>query len=710
MSLEAKTINHVTLSPCQKHLQFMPRLCCYNNYQWLEIIMSMKFVTVFLVAALAVLALNAETLSVKSPDGLNEIRLSVEDSLRYSVLRNGSVRVVPTEISMTITGHGTLGVKAMISGKKESSVASVINTPVYKKSMIKEKGNELELSFKGDYKVVLRAYNDGVAYRFVTAFDGDVKVMDESAAIGFPSSNLTAYVGYNWGNKNDPAQDKLQNSWESIYVKERVAQIAADKSRLIYLPLLLEYDDGVCMCVTESDLRDYPGWNLYRKSADSTKLSPWMAQFPVHKSEVNNQRQIRIKEREPWLAQTKGNRAYPWRVFILADQPAKLVESDIVYTLATPSTAPDSFDWVKPGKVAWDWWNNWNISGVDFRAGCNTETYKYYIDFAQRNKIEYVIFDEGWSVKLKIMEIHPDVDVAELIKYAKARGVGIILWCSWPQLVDRQHEVFQRYADMGATGFKIDFMDRDDQFVVKFLEQTAEIAAEYKLLVNYHGMFKPTGMQRTWPNIVNFEGVHGLEQLKWEKDSDFPANDCRIVFTRMVVGALDYTPGSMRNQTEKGFQPNYSQPTSQGTRVHQLALISIFEAPLQMLCDSPTQYIRNQECTDFMVKVPTVWDETVGLAGDVEAYAAIARRKGDIWYVSAISNWEARELTLDLDFLKGEYRAEIFADGINADRDATDYTRTFEKIMEGTKLKIKMAPGGGWTARLTPTKKFFGLF
>ncbi|MFO7936264.1 MAG: glycoside hydrolase family 97 protein [Kiritimatiellia bacterium] len=662
----------------------------------------MKYIALCLLALIPVLMLNAETFSVKSPDGKNEIQLFVGDELQYSVLRNGITRVVPAAIGMTIEGKGTLGVNPEVIDSRKRAVKSVIKTPIYKKSEINGNGNELTVSFAGNYKVVFRAFNDGVAYRFATAFGGPVKVMDENASIAFPYPDLTAYVGYNWGNRDDPKQDKLQNSWESIYEKTTVSDIAADKTRLIYLPLLLEYKDGVCMCVTESDLLDYPGWNLYRKGGDKTKLSPWMAKYPVHESEVNNQRQIRIKEREPWLAQTKGTREYPWRVFIMADQPAELVESDIVYALATPHDKPDGFSWVKPGKVAWDWWNKWNVSGVDFRAGCNTATYEYYIDFAEKNNIEYVIFDEGWSVKLKIMEIHPDVDVPHLIRYAAERGVGIILWCSWPQLVGRQHEVFKRYADMGAVGFKIDFMDRDDQFVVNFLEKTAAIAAEYKLIVDYHGMFKPTGLQRTWPNVLNFEGVHGLEQLKWEKGSDFPANDCKIIFTRMVAGPLDYTPGSMRNQTKKGFTPNFSQPSSQGTRVHQLALMSLFEAPLQMLCDSPTLYMRNQECTDFMVKVPTVWDETIGLAGDVDAYAAIARRKGNVWYVSAISNWEARELTLDLSFIEGKYRAEIFADGINADRDATDYTHSFQTISGGTKLKIKMAPGGGWTARLVP--------
>lgn len=653
--------------------------------------------------------LGAETIALKSPDGKNEIRLIVGDTLQYAVLRDGRVRVAPTAIGMTVENKGVLGAHPKLIGREERVVCGTIPTPVYKKARIQENGNETSVSFEGDYRVILRAYNDGVAYRFATAFSGTVNVLDEQAAIVFPSPDLTAYVGYNWGNRNDPKQDKLQNSWESIYEKVKISAIAPDKSRLVYLPLLIEYPDGGYLCVTESDLLDYPGWNLYRDGKDAARLSPWLARYPVSATEDDNRRQRHVRDREPWLAQTAGSRTFPWRVFILADQPIKLIESDLVYELATPTAIKDNFAWVKPGKVAWDWWNNWNVSHVNFKAGCNTETYKYYIDFAQKNGIEYVIFDEGWSVSLKIMEINPDVDVPALIRYADERGVGIILWCSWPQLVDRQHEVFKRYADMGAKGFKIDFMDRDDQFVVKFLQKTATIAAQYKLVVDYHGMFKPTGLQRTCPNILNFEGVHGLEQLKWESGSDFMSHDCQVVYTRMVAGPLDYTPGSMLNQTKKGFQPNYSKPASQGTRVHQMALMSVFEAPLQMLCDSPTQYMRNQECTDFMAKVPTVWDETIGLAGNVGGYAAVARRKGAVWYVSVIGSWEPREVPLKLGFLEGVYRAEVFADGLNADGDATDYTHTVRTVRGGETLTVKLAPGGGWTARLTP-KKFLGLF
>ena len=389
-------------------------------------------------------------------------------------------------------------------------------------------------------------------------------------------------------------------------------------------------------------------------------------------------------------------------MFILAPSAAKLCEADIPYALATPCALAGDLSWIKPGKVAWDWWNNWNVSGVKFRAGCNTKTYEYYIDFAKEQKVEYVIFDEGWSVKLKIMEINPEVDVPHLVKYANSRGVGIILWCSWPQLVGRQHEVFRKYAGLGVKGFKIDFMDRDDAFLVSYLEETARIAADYHLVIDYHGMYKPTGLSRTYPNILNYEGVHGLECMKWEKDTDFPANDLKAFFTRMTAGPMDYTPGAMINMTKKQFRPSYDLPGSQGTRVHQMALMSLYEAPLQMLCDSPTQYLRNQECFAFMAAVPTTWDETIGLAGDVDRYAVTARRKDDVWYVAAIGSWEPQEIKIDTAFLgEGPWKVEIFKDGINADRDATDYEHRFETISAGEKLTLRLAPGGGWTARFT---------
>ena len=414
-----------------------------------------------------------------------------------------------------------------------------------------------------------------------------------------------------------------------------------------------------------------------------------------------------------YIAATAGARTYPWRVFLFADNPVKFCEADAVYALAAPCALKGDLSWIKPGKVAWEWWNDWNVSGKDvkFKAGCNTETYKYYVDFASRHGVEYVIMDEGWSVKLKIMEVNPATDVPAICKYAKSRGVGIILWCSWPQLVGRQREVFGKYAKMGASGFKIDFMDRDDQFLEQFLEETAAIAAEYKLVLDYHGMHKPTGLSRTYPNVLNYEGVHGLEQMKWTKNLDFPQNDLNCFFARMTAGPMDYTPGAMLNYTRSQFHATTSKPGSQGTRVHQMALMSMYEAPLQMLCDSPTQYERNLECFEFMAAVPTTWDDTVGLAGDTEGYAACARRKGEVWYVSAIGSWEPRTLKVDLPFLgEATYRAEIFEDGPNADRDATDYVRRFQNVSSRKPLELRLAPGGGFTARLVPANWFERTF
>ena len=664
-----------------------------------------------LLAALAAVAVPAwaETVTEKSPDGRNEIRLETEPSLRVSVWRDGKVRLAPTPISMTVEGKGVLGAAPRVARRTQAVRSGTIKTPLYKKAQVADDGRETTVSFEGGWQVVLHARNDGVAYRFATAWnEPTVTVTADASDLVFPDAGLTVYAGLTGGHCS---------SWESIYTKTTLAGLRNEKRKLCYLPLLVQYPDGVNLCVTESDLLDYPGWNLVADPANPAKLKASLAALPDPAKIRNDQRHRNVGGRLPYLAKTSGTRAYPWRVFVLADAPAKLVENDIVYALATPSRLPGDLSWIRPGKVAWEWWNCWNVfgPGVDFKAGCNTATYRHYIDFAAETGVEYVILDEGWSVKLKIMEINPEVDVAELARYGKKKDVGLILWCSWPQLVGRQDEVFKKYADLGVKGFKIDFMDRDDQFVVNFLETTAAVAAKYKLILDYHGMYKPTGFSRTYPNIVNYEGVHGLETAKFDRSFEMPANDLKVLFTRMVAGPMDYTPGAMRyrcrNLGDVGwprkwdaktavYEPNWNQPDAQGTRVHQMALMSLYEAPLQMLCDSPTLYRQNMECFRFMAAVPTVWDETVGLAGAVDDYAAVARRKGDVWYAAAICNWAGAAFDLDTAFLgEGEWVAEIFEDGLNADRAPEDYARRELAVSAGLKIPVKMAAGGGWTAR-----------
>ena len=358
---------------------------------------------------------------------------------------------------------------------------------------------------------------------------------------------------------------------------------------------------------------------------------------------------------------------------------------------------------MKPGKVAWDWWNDWNLYGVDFRAGINTETYKYYIDFAAAHGIEYIIMDEGWAQRAKanLFLINPDINLEELVTYANGKGVGIILWASYNSIVKNPEKAMSHYARMGFKGFKIDFINRDDQQAVKFCERMARIAAENHLLIDFHGVYKPAGIQRTYPNVLNFEGVAGLEQLKWSPEGyDEVTYDVTIPFVRMVAGPMDYTQGAMRNAAKGNYHPVGSEAMSQGTRCRQLAEYAIFEAPLTMLCDSPSNYTGEPECTEFIADFPTVWDETVPVCGEIGEYVAVARRSGDIWYVGALTNWDARDITLDLSFIGGG-NMTVFQDGINADRAARDYKKTSSRIPEDGIVKIHMAPGGGWVAKIT---------
>jgi alpha-glucosidase len=410
-----------------------------------------------------------------------------------------------------------------------------------------------------------------------------------------------------------------------------------------------------------------------------------------------------VSERAPYIAKTNAGAAFPWRVVIVSKEDKDLTNNDMVQKLGSPCRIGD-ISWIRPGKVSWDWWNDWNISHVDFRAGINTPTYKYYIDFAAANKLDYIIMDEGWSEPSDLLVVKPGIDLQEIIDYGKQKNVGVILWSSWTAAFRQMDSAFAKYSAMGVKGFKIDFLDRDDQKMTGSTYAIAQKAAGYKLMVDYHGMYKPDGLQRTYPNVVNFEGVKGLENVKWTPHDDVPRYDVTIPFIRMVAGPMDYTPGATRNSIKSEFHPSHSMPMSQGTRCHQLAMYVVFEAPLEMLADNPTAYMREQESTSFIAGIPTVFDETVALDGKVGEYVAIARRKGSDWFVGAMTNWDARDLVIDLSFLPaGKYTVELFQDGVNADRDATDYKRSVVGASSGDKITVHLSNGGGWAARIRPT-------
>ena len=626
-----------------------------------------------------------------SPDGKTEIKILVNDKISWSISHEKDLILAPSAMSMTLDDNDILGKNPVVLNSKKESVAASFESPLYKKKSIQNKYNQLILYFKNDFSIEYRAFDDGVAYRFITKKEKDITVKNEEIVLNFDQdyNTLMPYVR-DLRNPKDP----YISSFESHYENKKISEFTKDT--LAFLPFLIAYKNHKKAVFLEANVEDYPGLfvtNNPSKSGFESRFS----KYPLQETNggFNNLNKL-ITERANYLVQTKGTRSFPWRAIVISENDAQLANNDMVQKLSEPSKIKD-ISWIKPGKVAWDWWNDWNIYNVDFKAGINTQTYKYYIDFASKNKVEYVVLDEGWSVETDIMKHNPNVDLEALIAYAKERNVGIILWSSWMALNENIEGIFENYSKLGIKGFKVDFIDRDDAKMVNSVYDIAEKAAKYKLLLDFHGMYKPTGIQRTYPNILNFEGVKGLENNKWTPNDDVPLYDCTIPFIRMMAGPMDYTPGAMRNATKSEFKPSNSNPVSQGTRAHQLALYTIFEAPLQMMADSPTAYMKEQESTDFIAKIPTTFDETVALDSEVGKYIAIARKKANTWYLGAITNWDSREITIDFSFLeKGKkFEAEIFSDGINADKAAVDYKRKIITVDSATKLKYRLASGGG---------------
>ncbi len=620
---------------------------------------------------------------ISSPDGQNVIKVEIGETVAYSVSHRGQQILAPSTISMTLDGGLLLGQKPQVKDVRKAEINQTI-TPVvkHKRASIADHGNELTIDFQGDYSLIFRAYNDGVAYRFATRLNRDVKVMKEQVTFAFPAD----YPGYL------PITKTLMMSFEKPYIYEPISKMAADD--MVYLPITLEAANGVRIAITESALEDYAGMFLKKADAQPNILEGAFANYPLAEKQRRD-RYMDVTERADYIASTKGTRNFPWRLMIIADRDGALIESDLVYRLADPPRLQDT-SWIRPGKVAWDWWNALNVYGVDFVSGVNNPTYKYYIDFAAKNGIEYVILDEGWSEPADLLKLKPEVDLKELVQYANQKKVGLVLWVVWLSL-DRQLEpAMKMFQDLGIKGIKVDFMDRDDQKIVNYYWKIAQEAARRKMLVDFHGAYKPAGLDRAYPNVVTREGVMGLEYSKWS-DSITPEHDVTIPFTRMLAGPMDFTPGAMVNAQKADFKAIFERPMSQGSRCHQLAMYVVYESPLQMLCDTPSNYSREPEILELLSKVPSVWDETRVLDGKIGDYVVIARRSGQDWYVGAMTDWTPRTLTIDLGFLSGK-TADVWQDGVNAGRWASDYKHKQQQITG--KMEIKLAPGGGWVARV----------
>ena len=643
---------------------------------------------IVLMALLVAFSAAAKDYTLLSPDGKLQVSVQTGNHLTYALSYNGVQLITPSEISLTLEDGTVWGAGSKFSKAVRMEVDERFPSPLFKRNQVRDHYNELRLKAKG-WDLVFRAYDDGLAYRYEPA--KPVTVRAEQATFHF-AGDYPAYVPYTGNGDNDGSQ--FYTSFEAQYKHHKLSEW--DRSHLVFLPITIEAESGIRMCLVESDLLDYPGMFLGNDGGSSC-LYGIFAEVPaeVARDGYNKMQRI-VRKRTDVIA--KDTRMLPWRGIIVAAEDRQLAQSDFVYRLATPADASKDWSWVKPGKVAWDWWNDWNLYGVDFEAGINNETYKYYIDFAASKGIEYVILDEGWSVRGKsLLDVVPEIDLQMLCDYARGKGVGLILWAGcWPFNEDME-AVCEKYSKMGIRGWKIDFMDYDDQQMVQFYRRAAETTARYGMMCDFHGTYKPTGLNRTYPNVINYEGVFGLENMKWAPQSvDQVTYDVTIPFVRLVAGPADYTQGAMRNAIRGNYRPVNNEPMSQGTRCHQLAEYLVFDAPLTMLCDSPSNYLQEAECTDFIASVPTVWDETIALDGKIGEYVVMARRKGDSWYIGALNGWNERDLEIDPGFLPETVRRGIaFQDGVNAHRAARDYKKV-EVSLEGRKVKVHLAPGGGY--------------
>ncbi len=660
------------------------------------------FIIIMLILVIPALGYAAKTLTAQSPDGKIIVEVRVDKDIRYTLTHGGDVLLERSPWSLTLASGEVWGKDARISGSKVTPHSGVISSPFGISETVKDEYNELTIRFRGDWGLTFRVYNEGMAYRFFSSRKEALQIQAEEAGFSFPADfgTYTAYVRNNSNGEKESFEKQFRNSFENTYEQVKLSQL--DAGRLIFLPLLVEAPNGKKICITEADLEAYPG--LYLNKGDGNSLKSVFAAYPKTTEQGGHNRlQQLVRERENYIAEVKGARTFPWRIAIVSAEDKELAVSDMSYKLASPSRV-DDISWIKPGKVAWDWWNDWNIYGVDFESGVNTETYKYYIDFAYRNGIEYVILDEGWAVNLQadLFQVVPSIDLPEIIRYGNERNVGIILWAGYWAFDRDMERVCKHYADLGVKGFKVDFMDRDDQQMVDFIHRASQTAAKHRLLLDFHGMYKPAGLQRTYPNVLNFEGVHGLEQLKWSPESvDMVTYDVTIPFIRMVAGPMDYTQGAMSNASRGNYRPINTEPMSQGTRSRQLALYVVFDSPLNMLCDSPTNYMKEPESLEFIAQIPTVWDESVALNGEVAKYVTLARRKGNDWYIGGITGWDERDMSIDLSFLpQGEYRMTLFRDGANAHRKGSDYKREVRNVTSGDNLSVHLAPGGGFAVKL----------
>ena len=645
---------------------------------------------------LPLVTLGASAQVFTSPDKQLKIEISDNGGLAFSVTDGSSLLISKTNIGMDLqTSTGTINVsKASIVGKpSQKTVKEDITAPLYRQAKYTTSYNIAVVKLNCGVNVEFRIFNEGVAYRFVTTdIKGAYKVLNEQADIQF-ASDYNSYFPFTTNSKKPEAM-----AFQATY---NVAPLTRQRNLLAFLPATVDCQSAK-ITLMESDLEAYPGMFL---QVNGKSVKGYFAKYPKTTSYYQWRKQQYVTSTEDFIAQCSTNRTFPWRIIAISHKDTEMLDNNMVYSLATPNRIGDT-SWIRPGKVAWDWWNDWGISGVDFVAGINNATYKHYIDFASKYGLEYVILDEGWYVPSSgdLLTTIPEINLPLLVEYAKTKNVKLILWCVFNCLDDNIDAICERYAQMGIAGFKVDFLDRNDQTAVEMVYRIADKCAKYHLLLDYHGIYAPTGINRTYPNIVNFEAVFGMEETKWTKngEQDMPLYDVTFPYIRLQCGYTDFTPGGFRNATSKDFQPVNNNPMTMGTRCHQMAHYIVHESPLTMLADNPTIYEREAECTRFIATLPSIYESMKVIDGKLGQYIVTLRtdREGN-YYIGGETNWDARDITLDLNFLPaGTYTAEMALDGINADHVATDYKIEARDVTNTTRIPIHMASGGGFAIKL----------
>lgn len=631
--------------------------------------------------------------TLSSPNGKLKVEVTAGEKLSYMVTHGNDTLLSTSNIGLVLDNGTEIGNKTQVTGFKRKKIQEHVTSPFYRFKEFEAACNELHLKLKGDFGVTFRAYDEGVAYRFSTTREATTVVREERAEFNF-NQDYTAYLPYTTNDK-----EPLAMAFQNIY---DVTPLSGAQPKPAFLPVTVDCG-RVKLTLLEADLEAYPGM-FVQAQGETHSLKGVFAPYPARTDFYPWRKQEYVTEATGFIARSQGARTYPWRVLAVTEKDTEMPVNNLVYALASPNRIGDT-SWIKSGKVAWDWWNDWNLKGVPFQAGINMDTYKYYIDFASRNGIEFVVLDEGWYDPKSgdMLTVIPELDLPELIAYGKKRGVDLVLWTVFNVLDSQLEAACRKYADMGVKGFKVDFLDRDDQTAVEMVYRIAEAAARHRLTLDLHGIYKPTGINRTYPNIVNFESLFGMEEVKWtDIRNNMPLYDVTFPYIRMMAGPVDYTPGAMRNATKADWRAVYYSPMSMGTRCHQLAAYIVHDSPFTMLCDAPTNYLKEQECVDFITSIPVEVDSTFIAAGRLGEYIVTVRQKDINWYVGGMTNWDERDVEIDFSFLPAgiRYTATLFADGLNANKQAEDYRTETLTVTQESRLKLHLASGGGFALKL----------